>query len=405
MGSLRSFAFKSAALGALLLGSTTLGAAPAAADYQDWVPPIFGMPYVGSELTIGSADHGLQVCPPTAEAPHGFVMEWLSNGEPLPAGRQGESLKLLPEDRGNRISFTAHGVCSEEEVFRSDETAPIAASSRSMGWTGRGNFELLGRTDDGTLVLYPHAYTSEYRMCPSGAGCTYYNHTIEEPRVVGRGFGIFDIVFSTGDFDGDGNNDLLGRDSAGTLHIYPGDGEGGWLPPRQVGWGWNIFDTVVGPGDFDGDGNNDVLARDSAGDLYLYPGDGDGGWLTPSRVGTGWNVMNKIATPGDTDGDGAVDIYARDGAGILHQYPADGNGGWKPPSIAGHGWELMTEISGAGVYEPLYGNRYSALKPLNDIVAIDETGDMRLFLNSEFGAGLFGNTHIGVGWGYFDTLI
>ncbi|GAT87579.1 alpha integrin [Paenarthrobacter nicotinovorans] len=29
----------------------------------------------------------------------------------------------------------------------------------------------------------------------------------------------------------------------------------------------------------------------------------------------------------------------------------------------------------------------------------------RLFLNSEFGAGLFGNTHIGVGWGYFDTLI
>ncbi|MEV7825319.1 hypothetical protein AB0N72_17915 [Paenarthrobacter sp. NPDC089307] len=34
MGSFRSFAFKSAALGALLLGSTAVGVAPAAADNQ-----------------------------------------------------------------------------------------------------------------------------------------------------------------------------------------------------------------------------------------------------------------------------------------------------------------------------------------------------------------------------------
>ncbi|UKA48983.1 VCBS repeat-containing protein [Arthrobacter sp. FW305-123] len=405
MGNFRLFAVKAAAFGALLMGSTAVGAAPAAADARDWVPPMLGMPYVGSELTIGKADYGLQDCQPTADAPHGFVMEWLSNGEPLPAERQGEFLKLLPEDQGNRISFNVHGVCSESEVFHSGETAPIAASTRSMGWTGRGNFELLGRTNDGNLVLYPHVYTPEYPICPSGAGCVNYTHTSETPRVIGRGFNIFDIVFSTGDFDGDGNNDLLGRDRNGTLHIYPGDGSGGWLPPSQIGWGWNIFDTVVGPGDFDGDGNNDVLARDTAGDLYLYPGDGDGGWLAPSHVGTGWDVMNKLVTPGDTDGDGAVDIYARDQAGLLHQYPADGNGGWKAPSIAGHGWELMAEISGAGVYERIFGFRYSALKPLNDIVAIDETGDLRLFSNSEYGAGLFGNTHIGTGWGIFNTLI
>ena len=32
------------------------------------------------------------------------------------------------------------------------------------------------------------------------------------------------------------------------------------------------------PRDFDGDGNPDVLARDSSGTLWLYPGNGYGGF-------------------------------------------------------------------------------------------------------------------------------
>ncbi len=97
-----------------------------------------------------------------------------------------------------------------------------------------------------------------------------------------------------GDFDGDGFNDLLARNASGQLFLYPGDGDGGWLPTRQVGAGWNVFDSILGPGDFNGDGTNDVLARNAAGDLFLYPGNGNGGWLAPSKVGWGWQVMNKI---------------------------------------------------------------------------------------------------------------
>ncbi len=121
-------------------------------------------------------------------------------------------------------------------------------------------------------MLYPRTYEPEWIYWGPGTELLQFPSSWDEPRVVGTGWNIFDIVFSPGDFDGDGNNDVLGRDSAGNLHLYPpGDGDGGWLPPKRVGSGWNIFDSIVGPGDFNGDGINDVLARDRSGNLHLYP--------------------------------------------------------------------------------------------------------------------------------------
>ena len=48
--------------------------------------------------------------------------------------------------------------------------------------------------------------------------------------------------------------------------------------------------------DFNGDGRADVLARDGAGALWLYPGNGSGGWLARSQVGSGWNVMTPVGS-------------------------------------------------------------------------------------------------------------
>jgi hypothetical protein len=97
------------------------------------------------------------------------------------------------------------------------------------------------------------------------------------------------FIFSPGDFNGDGFNDVLARESGGNLWLYPGNGSGGWLPRQQVGNGWNAMSAMLGPGDFNGDGKSDVLARDSAGRLWLYPGNGAAGWLSRSQIGTGWN--------------------------------------------------------------------------------------------------------------------
>lgn len=49
--------------------------------------------------------------------------------------------------------------------------------------------------------------------------------------------------------------------------------------------------AIVGPGDFSGDGNVDVLARDSVGLVWLYRGNGRGGWMYPAQqVGNGGKV-------------------------------------------------------------------------------------------------------------------
>ncbi|MFD4422208.1 chitobiase/beta-hexosaminidase C-terminal domain-containing protein [Agromyces sp. NPDC058484] len=49
------------------------------------------------------------------------------------------------------------------------------------------------------------------------------------------------------------------------------------------------------PHDYHGDGNVDVIARNSSGALLLYPGNGTGGWLAARQIGSGWNAMAVIS--------------------------------------------------------------------------------------------------------------
>nr|WP_281449650.1 VCBS repeat-containing protein [Paenarthrobacter nitroguajacolicus] len=381
-----------------LLASGLLAAGPASAASQP-TPYIDGVPYVGSEMRR-QYNYDYSGCRNPDGSGEGISLEWLRDGETLPQERQGETLRILPEDQGSRISVRVHPLTPGESgcptgTQLSPETAPIKASSRAMGWTGRGNFEPLARTTDGRLILYPRTYTY-YKGACEGA-CPAYWGTWDEPRQVGEGWNIFDIVFSPGDFDGDGFNDLLARNSAGQLFLYPGDGDGGWLPARQVGSGWNIFDSIVGPGDFNGDGTNDVLARDAAGDLFLYPGDGEGGWLAPSTVGWGWQVMDKIITGGDMNGDGAVEVFARNSEGSLSIYRADGEGGWDSSAVISGGWDTFTDIAGLGSFGHQKYNNLFAVNGNGDLVTYS-TGASTEVLWGPYGP-------VGRGWNVFRELL
>jgi hypothetical protein len=52
--------------------------------------------------------------------------------------------------------------------------------------------------------------------------------------------------------------------------------------------------AVVSPGDFNGDRNPDLLARDAAGVLWLYPGLGTGQFASRVRISAGWNGLAPL---------------------------------------------------------------------------------------------------------------
>ena len=75
------------------------------------------------------------------------------------------------------------------------------------------------------------------------------------------------------------------------LWLYSGQnirGPGG-LSGTPISYGWNGY-TFAGVTDWDSDGYQDVIARETAGDLWAYWGDSTGTYniFKRTRVGSGW---------------------------------------------------------------------------------------------------------------------
>jgi len=88
----------------------------------------------------------------------------------------------------------------------------------------------------------------------------------------------------------------------------------------------------------------DVLGRDSAGNLRLYSGNGAGGWSGTAVVGWGWGGMSKIGSAGDINADGKLDVFAVDSSGQLRAYYGNGAAGWTGSAVVGWGWGGFTDL-------------------------------------------------------------
>ncbi|HET7476246.1 MAG TPA: FG-GAP-like repeat-containing protein [Dermatophilaceae bacterium] len=162
-------------------------------------------------------------------------------------------------------------------------------------------------------------------------------------RQIGSGWNGY-TVMAAGDFDQDTRADLLARDGAGALWLYPGSGTGGALGSafqtrRQVGSGWQIFTSIVGVGDATYDNVPDLVARDSAGTLYLYPGNGSGGFGARVKAGSGWNIFNGLAGP-EMWAVNMTSLLARRTDGVMLEYDFIGDGSLSGDFVfqVGSGW-------------------------------------------------------------------
>lgn len=155
---------------------------------------------------------------------------------------------------------------------------------------------------------------------------------------VGSAWQSMNALLAPGDFSGDGHADLIGRDTSGTLWLYPGDGAGGYGARAKIGNGWGAYNTLLAPGDFTGDGRADLIGRDADGALWLYRGDGAGSYAAREKVGHGWGIYPALFAPGDVTGDGRPDLTGRDADGKLWLYGGDGAGSYGARVQVGNGY-------------------------------------------------------------------
>ena len=136
-------------------------------------------------------------------------------------------------------------------------------------------------------------------------------------------------VSMLGDADGDSLVDVLVRRPGGTVAVHPGR-NGAWVHPvRELPAGWGRYDWTRVVGDWDRDGDDDVLGRD--GDrMWLLRGRGDGSFRPPVGGWPGWARRGPIAAVGDWTGDGRPDLVSRRHDGSAWVHPGRGLDGFGP---------------------------------------------------------------------------
>jgi hypothetical protein len=274
------------------------------------------------------------------------------------------------DDAGNIWIYPHSGVTTGNPWT----AAPISAGG---GWSfanafllgdinGDGKADLLARVAGGQLSLYPNNGTANPWTSSISAG---------------TGWDAFDQLL-LGDVNGDHRADLLARDpnrDGGDLWIYPNSGATGvdpWTVPRiWVGDGWNLA-TAMALGDITGDGNTDILVRDSAGTLWVYPGTGatTGSPFTVPRTwaGTGWNTARTLALA-DVNGDGLADLIDQESDGTMWIYLTEPSGVTAPPPI-----QVTGDWSGANAIA--VGDVDGTGHP--DLVTRDSTGALWIYPNN-----------------------
>jgi hypothetical protein len=158
-------------------------------------------------------------------------------------------------------------------------------------------------------------------------------------------------ILGTGDFNGDGIDDILWRYDDGTVSDWLGQPNGSFV--SNVG-NVNVYVPndwqIVGTGDFNGDGRADLLWRGSDGTVRDWLGQENGAFVgNVANLNAGSPTDWQIVGTGDFNGDGRSDILWRSADGTINDWLGQANGAFADNSgIALQAVSNDLQIAGVG---------------------------------------------------------
>ncbi|GAA4803790.1 N-acetylmuramoyl-L-alanine amidase [Nocardioides caeni] len=290
---------------------------------------------------------------------YGALFAWKLSLHGVDAGstRQRIGSKVFQAINGHRDAGST--ACPGRYLYAKLPQIRELASAAQRGWSGRevagqyvstGTPDLLTRrTSDGTLFVFAVNQRADGTWA------------VTAKKNTGIDISWASRILRAGDWDRDGNNDVLAvRRSDKALLLLRGQGRGRFAAPVLLS---NRFSTVAllsAPGDVTGDGFPDLMGQRS-GRMYIFPGKGGAGLGTSTHnVAPGYPAYGAVSgsavvPAGLVDTNGAPDALVRNGRTIV-RYLGNGPGGWTSGktlevSAAGYDW-----LIGAG---RINNNRYS----------------------------------------------
>jgi hypothetical protein len=185
----------------------------------------------------------------------------------------------------------------------------------------------------------------------------------------------------SGDFNRDGKADVVALNSNNVLSILLGTGKGTFAAPKTIATlpaNSAGFPTLMVAGDFNGDGNPDLLVVPSPGNaVKVFLGHGDGTFAAPVSIKDGLPSAGSLAVD-DFNGDDRADIVVA-GTTSVAVLLGKSSGIFATPIVT------ATNLTAPGHLILAVGdvNRDSHL----DVVATDENGDFQVLLGT--GSGTF----------------
>ena len=275
-------------------------------------------PNAGSMGTNASAinDSGRIVGDYTdSTTPHGFSL--LTNSAPHDSNGDGTADVLWRNGSSALADWLMNGasIAGANLTYQGNPIAPDASWSiaGTGDFNGDGDADLLWRQTSGALALW----SMNGQSVKSSAPITYQGSQLAPDASWS--------LAGAADFNGDGNADLLWRQSSGALSLWSMNGasvnssapityQGSQLVP-DASW------SVAGTGDFNGDGNADLLWRQSSGALSLWTMNGNAVSSASAIMSQGNAVAPdaswSVAGVGDFNGDGHADLLWRQNTGSV----------------------------------------------------------------------------------------